>query len=108
MALYMMQWSLTAEGWAALVRNPEDRSVPSKALVEKLGGKFIGLYYTFGEYDGFSLYEMPDNATSMAGVLAVATRGHIKATKTTVVLTVAEAMQAMKKAGSISFPAPKG
>ncbi len=108
MALYMMQWSLTTEGWGALVRNPEDRSVPSKALVERLGGKFLGLYYTFGEYDGFTLFEMPDNVASMAGVLAAAAPGHLRATRTTVVLTVAEAVQAMKKAGTVAFQGPKG
>ncbi len=88
--------------------NPVDRSVPVKALIEKLGGRFIGMYYTFGEYDGFTLYEQADNVASMAGVLAAVAPGHLKAIKTTVLFTVAEAVQAMKKAGSVAFPAPKG
>ena len=108
MALYMTQFSLTAEAWAALARNPEDRSLPVKALVEKMGGRLIGMYYTFGEYDGFVISELPDNVSSMATALAAIAPGHLRGTKTTVLLSVAEAMQAMKKAGSISFQAPKG
>ena len=108
MALYMTQFSLTAEGWAALVRNPEDRSVALKALAEKLGGRFLGLYYTFGEYDGLVMVEYPDNATNMASVLAAVAPGHVRATKTTVLLSVGEALDAMKKAGSMAFKGPKG
>ncbi len=108
MPLYMTQFSLTAEAWAALARNPEDRTVPLKALAEKLGGRLLGYYYTFGEYDGFVITEYPDNATAMAAVLAAISPGHLSATKTTVLLSVAEAMQAMKKGGSVAFQGPKG
>jgi len=44
MALYMTQFSYTPEAWAALMKKPEDRSVPLKALFEKLGGRLIGMY----------------------------------------------------------------
>ncbi len=108
MPLYMTQFSMTAEAWAALSRNPEDRGVAVKTLVEKAGGRFVSMYYSFGEYDGLVLYEMPDNVSCMATVLASIAPGHQKAGKTTVLLSVGEAMQAMKKAGSISYQPPKG
>ena len=108
MALYMTQFSYTPEAWAALMKKPEDRSVPLKALFEKLGGRLIGLYYCFGEYDGVAIGEVPDNTAEMAMLLAVIAPGHLKATKTTVMFTVQEAMQAMGKAGGIAYPAPKG
>jgi len=108
MALYMTQFSYTPEAWAALMKKPEDRSVPLKALFEKLGGRLIGLYYCFGEYDGVAIGEVPDNTAEMAMLLAVIAPGHLKATKTTVLFTVQEAMQALAKAGGISYPAPKG
>jgi uncharacterized protein with GYD domain len=107
MSTYMIQFSLTTDGWAALVRNPEDRGVALKGLAERLGGRFLGLYYTFGEYDGFTLCDYPDSSTAMASVLAAIGPGHVRATRTTVLLSVAEAMQAMKKAGSIAFQGPK-
>jgi uncharacterized protein with GYD domain len=108
MALYMTQFSYTPEAWAALMKKPEDRSVPLKALFEKLGGRLIGLYYCFGEYDGVAIGELPDNTAEMTMLLGVIAPGHLKATKTTVLFTVQEAMQAMGKAGGIAYPAPKG
>ena len=108
MALYMTQFSYTPEAWAALMKKPEDRSVPLKALCEKLGGRLIGLYYCFGEYDGVAIAELPDNTAEMTMLLAVIAPGHIKATKTTVLFSVQEAMQALGKAGGISYPAPRG
>jgi uncharacterized protein with GYD domain len=108
MALYMTQFSYTPEAWAALMKKPEDRSVPLKALFEKLGGRLIGMYYCFGEYDGVAIGELPDNTAEMTMLLGVIAPGHLKATKTTVLFTVQEAMQAMGKAGGIAYPAPKG
>ena len=55
MSLYMMQFSYTSEAWAAMARNPEDRSVQVKANVEKLGGRLVGMYYCFGEFDGLAV-----------------------------------------------------
>jgi uncharacterized protein with GYD domain len=104
----MTQFSMKAEAWTALTRNPEDRSVPVKAMIEKLGGRFVSMYYTFGEYDGFVISEFPDNSTCAASILASIAAGHLTATKTTVILSVAEAMAGMKKAGSTSLKPPKG
>jgi uncharacterized protein with GYD domain len=104
----MVQFAYTPESWAALVKNPEDRSAPVKALAEKLGGRMLNMYYCFGEYDGFVILEAPDETTAMAAVLAAIAPGHLKATKTTVLFTVEQAMEAMGKAGGIVYPAPKG
>jgi len=108
MSLYMVQFAYTPEAWAALVKNPEDRSAPVKALAERLGGRMLNMYYCFGEYDGFVILEAPDETTAMAAVLAAIAPGHLKATKTTVLFTVEQAMEAMGKAGEIVYPAPKG
>ncbi len=34
MSLYMMQFAYTSEAWAALARNPEDRSNAMRGLLE--------------------------------------------------------------------------
>ena len=106
MALYMVQFAYTAEAWAALTKNPQDRGVPVKALAEKLGGRFVGLYYCFGEYDGVVLGEAPDDTTAMALAIAGVAPGHLKAIKTTKLFSVEETMEAMRKAGSVTYPAP--
>ena len=105
---FMTQFSYTPEAWAKLVKNPEDRTVPTKALAEKMGGRLLSYFYCFGEYDGIIIYEAPDEASAAGAVLAGTAPGHLKSVKTTVLLTVEQTMEAMKKAGTIAYPAPKG
>ncbi|HZS79276.1 MAG TPA: GYD domain-containing protein [Ktedonobacteraceae bacterium] len=106
MALYMVQFAYTPEAWAALVKNPQDRSVPVRELGQKLGGRMVGFYYCFGEYDGVVLIEAPDDTAAIAASLAAVAPGHIKAIKTTKLFTVEETMEAMRRAGSIAFAGP--
>jgi uncharacterized protein with GYD domain len=50
MPLYMTQFAYTPETWAALIRNPQDRSEALGGLLEKMGGRLISFYNCFGEY----------------------------------------------------------
>ncbi len=106
MALYMVQFSYTAEAWATLTKNPQDRSVPIGEMAQKLGGRLVSLHYCFGEYDGVALAEVPDDIAAIATSLAAVAPGHIKAIKTTKLFTVQETMEAMRKAGSLALQAP--
>jgi uncharacterized protein with GYD domain len=108
MPYYMIQFTFTPEAWAALSRNPENRSEPVRALVEGLGGRVIAHFYCFGEYDGLVITEMPDNISAAAGSIISNKAGHLKAVKTTLLLTVEEGMEVMRKAGSMSFQRPTG
>jgi uncharacterized protein with GYD domain len=102
----MTQFSYTPEAWAALVRNPQDRAAAIEKLSDQVGGKLVALYYAFGDYDGVIINEAPDDVTAAAVILAAVSPGHVKATKTTRLLTVEEAMEAMRKAGSATYRAP--
>ncbi len=106
MPRYMTQFAYTGEAWAALTKNPTDRSEGLRALAERTGAKLIDLYYHLGEYDGTVILEAPDDTTASAVVLAAASAGHIRATKTTKLMTVAEAMEVMRKAGGQSYQPP--
>jgi uncharacterized protein with GYD domain len=106
MALYMIQGTYTAEAWATMTKNPQDRSIPIRELAQRLGGRLVDVYYCFGEYDVVVLAEAPDDVTASAIVLAAISPGHLKAIKTTKLLTVEETMEAMRKAGSVTYPAP--
>jgi uncharacterized protein with GYD domain len=106
MALYLLQGAYTAEALAAMAKNPQDRSVPVRELLQKLGGRMIGFYYCFGEYDIVALAELPDDSAATALALAVVSPGHLKAYKTTKLFTVEETMEAMRKAGSLTFQGP--
>jgi uncharacterized protein with GYD domain len=106
-ALYMTQFSYTTEAWKALVKRPEDRAAVFAEHAEKLGGRMVALYYCMGEFDGVVIYEAPDERTAAAIVFTVASPGHLKETKTTSLMTVADAMEAMEKARAEAYPTPK-
>ena len=108
MAIYMTQFAYTSQAWAALAKNPEDRGKAFAGLAEKLGGRLHNIYYSFGEYDGMVIAEFPDDTTAMAAIVAAVSPGHLKATKTTRLFSMEEALGAMRKAKELAYPAPKG
>jgi uncharacterized protein with GYD domain len=108
MPLYMTHFAYTPEAWTALSKKPENREEVLRALVEKLGGRLVSFYYCFGEFDGVFVTEMPDETTVTAAVLAAISPGHVKAIKTTVLLTTEQTMEAMRKAGGQKYQGPKG
>jgi len=107
MSMYMVQFSYTVDAWKSLMKNPEDRGKALDAAAKALGAKFVGLYYCFGDYDGVVMMEASDDVTAGSLVLAALSGGHVKAIKTTKLLSVSEAMTMMGKAGGIVYAAPK-
>jgi uncharacterized protein with GYD domain len=106
MPVYMTQFSYTTEALQAMARNPVDRREALKPLMQAVGGRLIELYYAFGDYDGVVLYEAPDDAAASAAVLAVVVSGTSTPVKTTKLLTVDEALPALRKARELSYQRP--
>ena len=106
MPLYMTQVSYTSEAWAALTRNPEDRSEAFGTLAETMGGRLLSFYNCFGKYDLVVIYEAPDESTAAAIVLAAISPGHLSRAETTVLLSAEEGVEAMRKAGGATYRAP--
>ena len=106
MPLYMVQAAYTAEAWAAMARQPEDREQAFRALVERVGGRVHSFYFCFGEYDVVATYEAPDEAMAAAVAVAANAAGHLKATKTTPLIATARAMEGMRTAGGLAYRAP--
>ena len=107
MSLYQVQFSYTAEAWAKLARNPEDRSAEVGALLESLGGRLLSFYYYIGgEYDGVLILEAPDKEAALAATISAFAAGGAKALNTTELVSVEEGMEAMRRAGEQAFRAP--
>src|ERR687892_2436019 len=100
MPLYLSKFSYTPETWARLIDNPEDRRKAAQSYIESVGGKLHGFWYAFGTQDGYNLWEAPDNVSMAATALAIGAGGALRSIQTTVLLTVEEALAAMKKASS--------
>jgi uncharacterized protein with GYD domain len=103
MASYLVQVSYTSEAVKALIAAPQDRSAVVAKAVKGMGGKVIGTWLSFGDYDVTLVMEMPDNVSAAAMVLATAAGGSVKSVKTTPLLTVEEGIAAFKKAASSSY-----
>ena len=100
---YLSQVSYTPEAWALLVANPQDRIEAVRGPIEKLGGRIHNAFFAFGEYDVVVITEMPDNVSAAAIAIAFAAGGSIKNEKTTPLMTTAEALEAIKKAGTTGY-----
>jgi uncharacterized protein with GYD domain len=104
--LYLGRFSYTPESIRALVENPQDRAKAAAEAAESIGASLIGLWYAFGEFDGVFLVEAPDNATVAALAMVAGGSGALARTETTVLLTMDEAQEAMRKAAGATFRAP--
>lgn len=106
MALYLSRFSYTTDAVKGLLDQPEDRSVAAREVAESLGGKLLGFWYAFGEFDGVFLMEAPDNASAAALAMAVGAGGALSEIETTVLLDMDEAQEAMRKAAAATYRPP--
>jgi uncharacterized protein with GYD domain len=102
MPFYLTQAKLSKDAIQAMIAKPQDRSGPVGKLLETVGGKLHHYFFAFGEYDVVLLYEAPDNASAAAPLLTAAGAGVVAASKTTVLMSMDEAMTSMRKAGVAS------
>ncbi len=103
---YLTRFKQTPETWARLIESPEDRRRAVGEAVEAAGGRLVGFWYAFGEYDGYALTEGLSNvdiASVLAGVVA---SGAFSAFETTVLITVDEMLDALGKAKGASYRPP--
>ena len=107
MPLYMAQFAYTPEAWTAFTKNPENRTAAVQGLAQKLGCRMEALYYSFGEYDGFIVLDAPDESAVTAFLLAAMAPGHLRATKTTVLMRPEAVVEAMKKAAKVTYQGPR-
>ena len=99
MSTFMYQAAYTADAWANQIKNPQNRvEIVGRQMCEAVGGKFIGAWLCFGDYDVVLIAELPSNESMAALALAIAAGGAIKSSKTTPLMTGAEGIEALKKA----------
>ena len=106
MPLYLTKFSYTPETWARLAKSPEDRRAAAKAYIESVGGTLHGFWYAFGEFDGYNLWEAPDNVSMAAVVIAIGGGGALSKFDTTVLLSVEETLEALGKVEAVRYRPP--
>ncbi len=83
------------------------RSPRCSACVHRTGGDDLhGFWYGFGKYDGYAIFEAPDNASVAGAVLAITAGGALASVETTVLMTVEETLEALAKGKGIGYRRP--
>ena len=103
MAQFLVEVAYTTQSWAALVKNPQDRTQAVQSAVESLGGKIERAWLSFGEYDAVVIVDVPDNVSAAAFSMAISAGGSCRAVKTIPLLSMQEGVAAMKKASACGY-----
>jgi len=106
MRRYMIQIKYNAASAKGLVANPQDRIPQAAAIMEKLGGRLVDFWFTFGDWDAVIIVELDSDVHAMAVAMADVA-GEVGETKVTVLYTMSDAVAAMEMAQSIDYEAPQ-
>ena len=102
MATYITQGRYTREAIKGMIVKPEDRFEALSKHAARAGGRVIGYYLTFGEYDFLSIIEAPSETQMAAALLAAAGSGGVTGLRTTLAMTSVEAKGAFAAAAASS------
>ena len=72
MPIYITQGRYTREAVKGMIVKPEDRADAVSRLLGKAGGRLLGYYLTFGEYDFIAIVEVASDPQAAAALLAAA------------------------------------
>ena len=106
MPFYLIRAAYSGTAAAHMVKHPQHREDAVRETCKSLDGKLHQFFYSFGDYDALALVELPNNKAAAAMALSVEASGAVRQIHTTVLLTVAEAMEAMKTAQSDKYTPP--
>jgi uncharacterized protein with GYD domain len=106
MAHYLIQAAYTPEAWAAMSKNPQDRSEAIRPAIEAMGGRLESFFMCFGEYDVIGIADFPGNVDAGAFAISVAAGGAVRAFRTTPLFEASESVEAMRKSGSTGYTPP--
>jgi uncharacterized protein with GYD domain len=106
MTIYLSKFTYTPQTWARLIEHPEDRRAAARTYIESVGGTLHGFWYAFGEFDGYTLWEAPDDVSMAAVALALGAGGALGTLDTTVLLTVDQTLEALHRARDVRYRPP--
>jgi uncharacterized protein with GYD domain len=110
MPFYLFQWQYKDSAIKAIVENPQDRQAELRKAVEAFGGRMHQFFFAFGEFDGISIVEFPNNESCAACAVTLSGAGANTSLRTTVLLTADEGQTAHAWASSVrhGYQSPVG
>jgi uncharacterized protein with GYD domain len=104
MPKYLIEASYTSDGLKGLQKDKASgRSEALKKAVESLGGKVETFYFALGKYDVVIVVDVPD-ISSIAALCVAASGSGLVRTRTTALLTMAEADKSLQM--KVGYRAP--
>ena len=83
----------------AMTENTQDRAAAVRKLAEDFGGKLDAIYWTLsGAFDGFAIWELPDDVTGEAVRLHLRASGNFPNIEVQPIMDAQEFKAAMQKA----------
>ena len=101
MPYYLFRWKYKDPAIQAMIETPQDRSAELRKAVEAFHGRMHQFFFAFGEYDGLSIVEFPNNESCAACAAMLTGAGANTSLQTTVLLTANEGQAAMLRASSV-------
>ena len=99
---YLAYFKYSDAAVKAMTENPQDREAAARKLAEGFGGKLDVIYWTpSGEYDGFAVFEFPDDVTAAASVALTRSSGNFQKNESMPILNAEEFKAAMQKAKDV-------
>ena len=102
MPTFITQGRYTRDAIKGMVVRPEDRAEAIARLLAKVGGRLVGYYVTFGEYDFLLITEAPGGTQIASALLAMSGSGGVTDLTTMLAMTSLEAKGAFAAAGDLT------
>lgn len=95
---YLAYFKYTDAAVKAMTDNPQDREAAARKLAETFGGKLDVIYWTVsGPYDGFAVFEFPDDVTAAASAELARSSGNFQKNESIPILNAEEFKATMQK-----------
>jgi hypothetical protein len=105
-ATVITYFTYTRQATAALTRHPEERSMPSRAVIEDApGGTLHCVYLEAGSSNGFALCDLPRAEDVTSAVMVVNVPGHVTELRTMPLVSMQELPLLAEKAAAIAYHA---
>jgi uncharacterized protein with GYD domain len=104
MPKFLIESKLTAQGFKGIQsEGGTARREAVRKATESVGGHLESFYFAFGDYDSYTIADLPDNESATAIALAASSTGALT-TRVVVLLTPEEADAAARR--SVDYRAP--
>jgi uncharacterized protein with GYD domain len=101
MPTFITQGRYTPDAIRSMVSHPQDRSKEVEKLFAATGGKLLGYYMTFGDYDFLIVSEGPDEGVAVS-TIAAAAAGGVTDLKTVMAIPGSAMVDTFSRAASVA------